>query len=78
MMTMEKKIDFYLERSEINLLQLLKATGISETGGQSKDLVDDGSVTLNGLKEFRRRAKLHPGDVVEVMGFHITIQPQQD
>ncbi|HLG02409.1 MAG TPA: RNA-binding S4 domain-containing protein [Bacteroidia bacterium] len=42
--------------------------GIAETGGHAKMLVEDGKVKLNGNVEERKRAKLRPGDQVEVDG----------
>ena len=57
----------------IELIKLLKIMRISESGGMAKMMVDDGIVFLNGLQEFRKRAKLRAGDVVEVMDFKISI-----
>lgn len=57
---------FKIEGEYIELIQLLKATGIAETGGHAKQLVDDGAVKMNGAIESRKRAKLRPGDVVEI------------
>lgn len=57
----------------IELIKLLKIMRISESGGQAKQMVDDGIVYRNGEQEFRKRAKLRAGDVIEVMDFKITI-----
>ena len=57
----------------IELIKLLKILRISESGGQAKLMVEDGIVYLNGEQEFRKRAKLRVGDVVEVMDFKIRI-----
>ncbi|MBA3899604.1 MAG: RNA-binding S4 domain-containing protein [Bacteroidetes bacterium] len=62
-------MNFSLEGTEyIELIGLLKALGIAETGGHAKQMVDDGIVKLNGETESRKRAKLRIGDVVEVEG----------
>lgn len=61
-----KKEKFEIEGEYIELIQLLKALNIAETGGQAKMMVDDGEVKLNGETEYRKRAKLRKGDVVEV------------
>jgi ribosome-associated protein len=51
----------------IRLGQLLKLSGIAESGGASKALLIDG-VRVNGVTETRRGRQLHPGDVVEARG----------
>ncbi len=57
----------------IELIKLLKILRIAESGGQAKLMVDDGIVYLNGQQEFRKRAKLRSGDVIEVMDFKVKI-----
>jgi len=46
---------------------------ISESGGQAKMMVEDGIVLRNGQPEFRKRAKLIAGDVIEVLGIKICV-----
>ncbi|HPR85052.1 MAG TPA: RNA-binding S4 domain-containing protein [Prolixibacteraceae bacterium] len=58
----------------IELVKLLKIMRISESGGQAKLMVEDGLVLRNGEPEFRKRAKLRSGDVIEVMGDKIRIK----
>lgn len=60
------KESFTIKGEYIELIQLLKVLGIAETGGQAKGIVEEGHVKLNGLPEDRKRAKLRPGDKVEV------------
>ena len=60
------KQEFKIEGEYIELIQLLKATGIAETGGHAKFIVEDGEVIRNGEVELRKRAKLIPGDVIEI------------
>lgn len=50
----------------IQLDQLLKWAGIVETGGQVRLFIDDGLITLNGIKIHERRKKIHPGDIIEI------------
>lgn len=57
----------------IELIKLLKIKRISESGGQAKLMVDDGIVLRNGEPEFRKRAKLVTGDVIEVLGTTIKV-----
>lgn len=61
-----EKIDFNLEGEYIELIQLLKATGIAQTGGHAKMIVDNGGVIRDGEVEERRRAKLKKGNIIEV------------
>ena len=51
----------------IRLGQLLKLSGIAESGGASKALLVEG-VLVNGVPETRRGRQLHDGDVVEARG----------
>jgi len=58
--------EFKIEGDYIELIQLLKATGIAQTGGHAKMIVDDEVVFRNGELETRKRAKLVPGDVIVI------------
>jgi ribosome-associated protein len=57
----------------IELTKLLKFLRVCESGGQAKLMVDDGLVIRNGESEFRKRAKLRAGDVIEVPGYQIKV-----
>ena len=48
----------------IRLGQLLKLAGVVGGGGEAKELLADGQVTVNGEPESRRGRQLGPGDVV--------------
>lgn len=50
----------------IQLDQLLKWAGIADTGGQVRLFIDDGLITLNGIKINERRKKISPGDIIEI------------
>lgn len=63
-----EKLTFTIEGPYIELLALLKATNIAQTGGHAKFIVEDGDVVRNGEVELRKRAKIIPGDVIEVGG----------
>lgn len=64
----ENKIHFELTTEYIMLNQLLKATGLAQTGGHAKILISEGEVLVNGTQEFRLRNKIRKGDQVEVDG----------
>ena len=66
-------VEFKLKEEYIELISLLKFLKISETGGHAKMMVDEGLVIRNGETEYRRRAKLRKGDMLEVEGITIII-----
>jgi len=59
-------IEFEIETEFIQLDKLLKACRLAYSGGEAHQLVDEGLVALNGTVETRRRAKIRPGDKVQV------------
>lgn len=66
---------FNLKGAEyIELIKLLKLLHFAESGGHAKIMVEDGEVKLNGEVEYRKRAKLRPGDEVETSGKKISIE----
>lgn len=71
---MTRKIEIFKINSEyIELIQLLKATGVAESGGQAKMIVDAQLVFRNGELETRKRAKLRAGEQIIVEGFQIDL-----
>jgi len=65
--------EFKLKEEYIELVKLLKLLRIAETGGHAKIIVEEGDVVRNGEIEYRKRAKLISGDVIEVMGETIKV-----
>ena len=59
---------FKIEGEHIELIQLIKAIGLAQTGGHAKMMVDDGLVKRNGESEIRKRAKLVRGEEINVLG----------
>ena len=59
-------LDFTIEGDYIELIQLLKVIGMAQTGGHAKMIVEDEVVFRNGELELRKRAKLIPGDVIQI------------
>ncbi|MGC3965965.1 MAG: RNA-binding S4 domain-containing protein [Pirellulales bacterium] len=57
----------------LRLDHFLKMSGLVESGGQAKVLIQAGEVKVNGEVETRRRKKLTPGDVVEFDGKQIAV-----
>jgi len=68
-----QKIEFKIDEEYIELIKLLKATQVAQTGGHAKMLVDDGLVYVNGELEERKRAKIRKGFMVEIdeLSIHI-------
>ncbi len=61
----------------IKLDALLKYTGIAETGGDAKLLVQDGNVRVNGEACIQRGKKIYPGDRVELGDLIISVRKTQ-
>lgn len=71
-----KNIDFELREGDefIPLIQLLKAAGLVETGGEAQEAVMEGLVTLNGETELRKRAKCRKDDKIVFDGMMVTVK----
>lgn len=67
-------ITFKIENEYIQLIQLLKAARLAQSGGEAQQLVVDGLVKVNGVTESRKRAKLRIGDVIEYKNNTIKIE----
>ena len=59
----------------IRLGQLLKLADLVDSGGEARDLLESGEVTVNGEPETRRGRQLHPGDTVRVIDTVLQIVP---
>ena len=57
----------------IRLGQLLKLSGLAESGAEARSLVQDGHVQVNGELETRRGRQLHRGDLVAVHGERVRV-----
>ncbi len=66
-------IDFELRGEYITLDALLKATGVSPSGGAAKALVAAGGVQVDGRDELRKTCKIRAGQVVAVTGCRIRV-----
>ncbi|MDP1580662.1 MAG: RNA-binding S4 domain-containing protein [Candidatus Didemnitutus sp.] len=58
----------------IELCQLLKFAGVTESGGEAKQLIGAGEVLLNGVVETQKRKKLAAGDQVAARGQLLVVQ----
>ena len=66
-------VNFELKGEFIALCDLLKTTGIANSGGQGKAMVAEGVVQVDGKIELRKTAKIRKGQVVECLGQTITL-----
>jgi ribosome-associated protein len=57
-------IQFPLDTPYIELIKLLKATRVADSGASAKALVDSGRVSRDGQPESRKRAKIRPGETI--------------
>ena len=54
------------DRDHIELNQLLKLSGLCDSGGAGKALVASGAVSVDGVVELRKTCKIRVGRVVTV------------
>ncbi len=57
----------------IKLDALLKFAGAVETGGEAKQVIQDGEVSVNGEICTMRGKKMRPGDIAELDGVRILV-----
>lgn len=61
----------------IRLGQFLKFADLIDTGGDAKEMIADGSVSVNGEVERRRGRQLHEGDLVTCQGRTVRVRREQ-
>ena len=62
----------------IELCSLLKVANLVMSGGEGKEVVAQGLVTVDGQLETRKRCKIRPGQVVEFEGNQIVVTTAED
>lgn len=67
-------MDIDIKPPFIKLEQLIKFSGIAETGGHAKILIEDGEVKLNGEICTMRGKKIYENDVVELLDEIINVK----
>jgi len=68
-----QNVTFELTKEHIALCDLLKLTGIADSGGRGKVMVAKGLVKVDGQLEDRKTAKIRAGQSVECMGIKIQV-----
>lgn len=66
--------EFQLNVDHVRLCDLLKLAGIADSGGQGKQLVAAGEVTVDGRPESRKTAKIRAGQTVACHGVSISVR----
>lgn len=64
---------FDLDRDHVELHQLLKLTGVVDSGGAGKHLVASGAVRVDGAVELRKTCKIRDGQTIEVGDVRIEV-----
>jgi ribosome-associated protein len=62
--TVMPNLDFTLTGDYVELHNLLKITGLADSGGSAKQMVAEGAVTVDGRVELRKTCKIRAGQVV--------------
>ena len=66
-------LEFDLDGKYIELNQLLKLTGSADSGGQGKTIVASGAVSVDGVQELRKTAKIRAGQRVQMDNVEIRV-----
>jgi ribosome-associated protein len=65
--------EFKLRGEYVALCDLLKLTGIADSGGQGKLMIANGEVTVDGQPESRKTAKIRVNQTVQCLGQTIRV-----
>ncbi len=68
-----QQLEFQLRGEFVELNQLLKLTGVCDSGGAGKALVAEGVVFVDGQVESRKTAKIRAGQMVTLGDVQIQV-----
>ncbi len=68
-----QKMSFDLNGEYVELNQLLKLSGLCDSGGAGKMLVASGAVSVDGKKELRKTCKIRAGQVVSIGDVRVNV-----
>ncbi len=68
-----QQLEFHLNGEYVELNQLLKLSGICDSGGAGKMLVASGAVAVDGKVELRKTCKIRAGQFVTLGGLRISV-----
>lgn len=63
-----------ITKEPVELYKILKFEGMTSSGGEAKQVIDDGQVLVNGIVETRKRKKIVSGDIIEFAADKICIK----
>jgi len=69
--------DVELLKEPVELYKILKFEGMVASGGEAKNAIADGQVTVNGAIETQKRKKIVSGDIIEFGVEKIRLQFKQ-
>jgi ribosome-associated protein len=69
-----QELTFELSSEFIEVNQLLKLSGLCESGGAGKNMVASGAVSVDGKKELRKTAKIRAGQTVTLGDVRIRVK----
>lgn len=68
-----EKVEVGITTEFIKLDSLLKYAGLTETGGEAKEVIQGGIVSVNGEVCTMRGKKIRPDDVVTVENYEVRV-----
>ena len=68
-----QQLEFQLRGEFVELNQLLKLSGVCDSGGAGKMLVAEGVVSVDGKIELRKTAKIRAGQIVTLGDVQIQV-----
>ena len=77
-MSDEDNIIAELETEFVELYKILKFEGLAESGGNAKQAISEGLVSVNGEVETRKRKKIRAGDQIDFIDHHIEVIGKTD
>ncbi len=67
-----------LESEFVELYKILKFEGLTDSGGNAKQAIAEGRVSVNGEIETRKRKKIKAGDQIDFIDHHIDVIARAD
>ena len=67
-----------LESEFVELYKILKFEGLADSGGNAKQAIAEGRVSVNGEIETRKRKKIKAGDQIDFIDHHIDVIARAD
>ena len=65
---------FTIKGETIDLIKLVKAAGLSDTGGMAKRLIEEGLITVDGQIEHRKAKKIRDGQRISFNNHTIIVK----